>query len=84
MSEQYTNPLNYLLDSLWASMPEKTADELATFKKDVLIGFRDGVNWLVDEQIKCTEQRLENARRMREQYRKRQEPETGEAPPNPA
>lgn len=80
MSENYTNPFNYVIDSFWASLPEKTADELATFKKDVLTGFRDGVNWLIDEQIKCTDQHIENARRMREQYRQEKAEETASNP----
>ncbi len=75
------DPLNYLVDSFWASLPEKTADELATFKKDVLKGIKDTVDWAIDEEIKRTDHHLENARRMREQYRQR---EAEDAPPNPA
>ena len=75
------SPFDYLVDSFWASLPEKTADELATFKKDVLLGIKGAVDWLIDEQVKCTDQHLENARRMREQY---QQKETESAPPNPA
>ncbi len=81
MSENYTNPFNYVIDSFWASLPEKTADELATFKKDVLTGFRDSVNWMVDEQIKWIDRHIENARRMREQYHQEK---AEEGPSNPA
>jgi hypothetical protein len=79
--EQTCDPLNYLVDSFWASLPEKTADELATFKKDVLKGVKDTVDWMIDEAIKSTDRHLENARRMREQYRQK---EAEDIPPNPA
>lgn len=75
------NPFSYLIDSLWATLPEKTADDLATFKKDVLKGFKDSVDSFVDDEIRRTEEHLENARRMREQYRQ-EENET--PPPSPA
>jgi hypothetical protein len=74
------NPCSYLIDSFWASLPEKTADELATFKKDVLKGFKDSVDSFVENEIRRTEEHLENARRMREQYCK----EENESPPSPA
>lgn len=82
MSEKYTNPFNYVIDSFWACLPEKAADDLATFKKDVLTGFRDSVNWTIDEQIKWIDKHVENARRMREEYR--QEKKAEEPPSNPA
>ena len=75
------NPLSYLIDSFWASLPETTADELATFKKDVLRGIKETVVRLVDEGIECTDWHLENARRMRERYR---QAAADQAPPNPA
>lgn len=75
------NPFDYLLDAFWASLPEETADNLATFKKDVLKGIRSTVDRLVDEELNWTDQRLENARRMREQYRQRPAAAT---PPNPS
>ena len=75
------NPFSYLIDSFWASLPEKSADELAKFKKDVLKGIKDTVDRLVEEEIECTDWHLENARRMRERYR---QSETNDAPPNPA
>jgi hypothetical protein len=59
--------VNHLADSLWASLPEKTADDLARCKKDVLNGVRSFVNAAIDEELKCTDERLENARRMREE-----------------
>ncbi|HKX31434.1 MAG TPA: hypothetical protein VJ302_27355 [Blastocatellia bacterium] len=75
------NPFSYLIDSFWASLPEKTADELATFKKDVLTGIKETVGRLVDEAIESTDWHLENARRMRERYRQAAADQT---PPNPA
>jgi hypothetical protein len=78
---QRDNPFDFLLDSFWASLPEKTADELATFKKDVLAAVRDTVSSLIDEEIAGTDWRLEHARRMREQYRQEA---ASDAPPNPA
>jgi hypothetical protein len=78
---QRDNPFDFLLDSFWASLPEKTADELATFKKDVLAAVRDTVSSLIDEEIAGTDRRLEHARRMREQYRQEA---ASDAPPNPA
>lgn len=83
MAEKQTdyNPFYYLIDSFWASLPEKTADQLATFKKDVLKAVKDSVDTFVEREIQWTDQHLENARRMREQYR--QKGSEG-APPNPA
>ncbi len=75
------NPFSYLIDSVWASLPEKTADDLAAFKKDVLRSIKDTVDGLIDEEIKRTDQHLENARRMREQHRR---PSAETPPPNPA
>ncbi len=80
MSEKYTNPFNYVIDSIWASLPEKTADEIATFKKDVLTGFRDSVNWAIDEQIKWIDRHVDNARHMRDQYRGEQSQESTSNP----
>jgi hypothetical protein len=79
--ETYYNPFCYLIDSFWASLPEKTADQLATFKKDVLRAVKDSVDSCIDQEIKSTDQHLDNARRMREQY---QQKRSEDAPPNPA
>lgn len=75
------NPFLYLIDSFWASLPEKTADDLATFKKDVLKGIRSAVDSCIDEELMWTDRHLENARRMREQYRHKG---AENSPPNPA
>jgi hypothetical protein len=69
--ERANNPFYYLVDSFWASLPEKTADQLATFKKDVLRAIKDSVDSCVDREIKHTDDHLDNARKMREQYRQK-------------
>jgi hypothetical protein len=83
MNERQTewDPCSYLIDSFWASLPEKTADDLATLKKDVLKGIKDSIDSLIDNEIEWTDRHLENARRMREQYRKK---EADTTPPTPA
>ena len=75
MSEKHEdwNPISYLIDSFYASLPEKTAEELATFKKDVLTGIKSSVDSFIDREIDWTDRHLENARRMREQYQKKAE-----------
>lgn len=79
--ETYNNPFNYFIDSIWASLPEKTADEIATFKKDVLLAIKNGVDRLIDDEIECTNRHVENARKMRNEYKREQ---ATDAPPNPA
>ena len=73
MAEQQDSifdPLNYLIDSFWASLPEEAANDLATFKKDVLTGVKNVVDGLVEQEIKWTDRHLDNARKMREQYQR--------------
>jgi hypothetical protein len=77
------NPFSFLIDSFWATLPEKTADDLATFKKDVLKGFKESVDSFIENELRRTDVHLENARRMREQYRKEEE-ESETPPPSPA
>jgi hypothetical protein len=79
--DTFNNPFDYLIDSFWASLPERTADELGTFKKDVLVTIRDTIAGLINDEIECTDRHLENARNMRERYRQQH---AAEAPPNPA
>ncbi|MFN7946915.1 MAG: hypothetical protein U0Z53_16305 [Blastocatellia bacterium] len=63
------NFINHVVDSFWASLPEETANDLAQCKKDVLTRIRSAVDSMVDQEINATDHHLENARRMREQYR---------------
>ena len=70
-NDGFQNPFDFLIDSFWASLPESTADELATFKKDVLVAVRDVVDHVIDWEIEATDRHLENARKMREEYRRR-------------
>ena len=76
------DPLDFLADAFWASLSEESANELADFKKRVLNGIKSAVDSMVDHEVEATDQRLENARRMREEWR--QEANEEEAPPNPA
>lgn len=85
MTEQNENFFDSVIDGFWACLPEEAADNLATFKKDVLTGFRSSVDSFVDTSIAETERHLENARRKREEWRAECSAEpTDEAPPNPA
>ncbi len=84
MSERQENvcdPFGYLADAFWASLPEEAANDLADFKKRVLNGIKSTVDSIIDQEIYWTDRHLENARRMREQYRQSQAEDT---PPNPA
>lgn len=81
--------LDNAIASVWACLPEEAAENLATFKKDVLKGFRGAVDSFVDTAVANTDRHLENARRMREEWRAECSAEppsesSGEAPPNPA
>ena len=78
------NPFDYLADAFWASLPEDSANCLADFKKRVLNGIKSGVDSFVDQEINETDRHLENARRMREEWRQKAAESEGEPPPNPA
>jgi hypothetical protein len=79
MAEKQINPINLLIDTFWALLPEKTADELANLKKFALISARDTLSWVVTKEIEWTDKHLENARKMRERYQQPQENQTGGA-----
>jgi len=79
--QEACNPFSYLIDSLWATLPEKTADDLANFKKDVLKGFKESMDSFIDNEIRRTDEHLENARRMREEFRREEEDESPPATP---
>ncbi len=68
LNEKKINPVNLLIDAFWAVMPEKTAEEIAGFKKNILLTVRDGLNFIVSKEIEWTDKHLENARKMRERY----------------
>jgi hypothetical protein len=63
------NPVNLLIDTLWALMPEKTANEVAEVKRMVLGSIRQTVDFVVTKELEWTDRHLENARKMRDQYR---------------
>ena len=66
----WNNPFDYLIDSFWAVLPEETANKLADCERQALGRIRETVNSLIDEDLKWLDRHLENARRMREQYRR--------------
>ncbi|MGH9755819.1 MAG: hypothetical protein ACREA2_23810 [Blastocatellia bacterium] len=76
------DPFDYLADTFWASLPEESANDLADFKKRALNGIKSAVDSMIDREISATDRHLENARRMREEWRREDTEE--EAPPNPA
>lgn len=82
MSEKKINPVNLLIDTFWAVLPEKTADELANFKRNILLTARDTFSFIVSKEIEWTDKHLENARRMRERYQSSSEPSASENSPN--
>jgi hypothetical protein len=73
--------------SLWACLPEETANDIAKFKRDVLTGIKSCVDTLIDENIKSMERHLEMARKIREEddraYGATEAPPE-DAAPNPA
>jgi hypothetical protein len=78
------NPFDYLATAFLASLPEESANDLIDFKKRVLNGIKSTVDSVVDHEVNASDQRLENARRMREEWRQQTAEGDGEAPPNPA
>ncbi len=82
MSET-TNPELNIFDefaaSLWAIMPEDTANTIAGMKKDFLISIRSTIDSMVDHDLSCLDRNLENARRMREEWRQKSAPTGTEA-----
>jgi hypothetical protein len=78
------DPFDYVADAFWASLPEGSANDLADFKKRILNGIKSAVDSIVDHEVNATDERLENARRMREEWRRQAAEGEGEAPPNPA
>ncbi len=74
MSET-TNPELNIFDefaaSLWAIMPEDMANTIAGVKKDFLTGLRSTIDSMVDHHLNCLDRNLDNARRMREEWRQK-------------
>jgi hypothetical protein len=85
--EPIFDPFGDFFSSLWAILPEATADDLAKFKKDVLTGIKTVVNTLIDDEIVCMERHVANARKIREEddraYGATDTP-PADATPNPA
>ena len=78
------DPFDYVAAAFWATLPEESANDLADFKKRVLNGIKSAVDSIIDHEVNSTDERLENARRMREEWRQQAAEGEGEAPPNPA
>jgi hypothetical protein len=65
------NLLDELTASLWAMMPEEMANTVAGVKKDLLISIRSTIDSMVDHDLACLDRNLENARRMREEWKQK-------------
>ena len=76
------NPVNLLIDTFWALMPEKTANEVADVKRMVLGTIRQTVDFVVTKELEWTDRHLENARKMRDQYRAAAPASESSAPPS--
>ena len=83
MSET-TNPEINLVDdffsSIWAAMPENTANTIAGIKKDFLNGLKSTIDSMVDQELNCLERHLENARHKRAETHKSTQETTTETP----
>jgi hypothetical protein len=81
MSETTNPELSFMDDciaSLWAALPEEMANTIAGVKKDLLTSLRSTVDSMVDHDLSSLDRHLENARRKREEWRRKA------APPEPA
>lgn len=65
---RYFDPFGELISSFWAILPEQTADDVAKFKKDVLIGIKSVVDSVIDTEINLMERHVEMAREMRARW----------------
>ena len=74
MSET-TNPEMSVFDefaaSLWAILPEEMANIIAGVKKDLLTGLRSTIDSMVDHDLNCLDRHLDNARHIREEWRRK-------------
>lgn len=74
---------DYLADSFWASLPERTAEDLAECERKALNWIKGTVSSLIDQELNALERHLENARRMRQSYASGRS-SSADNPPNPA
>ena len=65
---RYFDPFGELISSFWAILPEQAADDVAKFKKDVLIGIKSVVDSVIDTEINLMERHVEMAREMRARW----------------
>lgn len=77
MAENTAENCNFfddLAETFWATLPEKTADDLAKCKRDGLTWIKDAVTGFVDDEIKTMERHLANARRLRQRCQETEPP----------
>ncbi len=82
MSETKNPELSFmdeLTASFWAVLPEEAANTIAGVKKDLLTSIRSTIDSMVDHDLACLERNLENARRMREEWKPKATPPEAEA-----
>ena len=78
------NIFDYLAESLWSALPERTAEDIADCKRKTLNRVKETIDWIIDEELRAMERHLENARRMRNECHAPQAPSDPVNPPNPA
>jgi hypothetical protein len=66
--DRYFDPFGELISSFWALLPEQTANDVAKFKKDVLIGIKSVVDSVIDTEINLMERHVEMARDIRARW----------------
>ena len=82
MSETTNSELSFmdeLTASLWAILPDEMANTVAGVKKDFLTSLRSTIDSMVDHDLACLERNLENARHIREEWKRKATPPEAEA-----
>lgn len=82
MSETTNSAMSFmdeLTASLWAILPEEMANTVAGVKKDLLTSIRSTIDSMVDHDLACLERNLENARHIREEWKRKAAPPEAEA-----
>ena len=75
------DPFGELISSFWALLPEQTANDVATFKKDVLTGIKSVVDTIIEQEIKLMESHVEMARDIRASWAKDCTASASDVPP---
>lgn len=82
MSETTNSELSFmdeLTASLWAILPDEMANTVAGVKKDFLTSLRSTIDSMVDHDLACLERNLENARHIREEWKRKATPPEADA-----